>query len=165
MNNLTTADIYKEYIKEYKSDISYKDFKNILSQFNKQVSNEIVKGYKFNMGFKIGTIEIRKIELFKPLINWGETNKLKQQLINEGKALYDSATGEGNKYMVYYTEEFTYQWHWFKFEQKVEGENRKMFPLKGVIFWSFKATKDNKRTKLAQAIDDLSPIRYKHGIQ
>jgi len=106
--------------------ISYKIYKDVISIFNKSLIDEILKGEHINLGFGVGTIKIkkRKRDLSRPVIDWGETNKLKEEIINNGGTLYKVLKRDkdnnilednnGEKYLVYRTDEYYYMWHWKK---------------------------------------------------
>lgn len=83
------------------TDITYTLYKHILSKFFKKASDYILEGEKLRLGHKLGNIYIKKVRRNpdKPMIDWGETNKLKAQGINK---------------LVYYTDEFWYRWAWEK---------------------------------------------------
>ena len=102
----TIRTIYKEYSKEAKDEISSRVFSDICSEFNLAIMEEILDGYEFNMQNNLGTISIRRVERDPriPQINWGETSKYKQELLDKGEQLFDSATGDGVKWHIYYVD-------------------------------------------------------------
>ena len=88
----TIKDIHKEYIVEVEDPIETRLFKEICEQFNMMVIDSILQGREFNMKNNLSTLSIRRIERnpSKPTIDWWESNKYKQELIAEGKKLYDA---------------------------------------------------------------------------
>lgn len=78
--------IYKSYL------VKKQDFNKVIFSFNLKVLDEILKGYVFNLGYSLSTIRIKKLDVSlrkKKKINWGESNKKKQELLNEGKIPYE----------------------------------------------------------------------------
>jgi len=117
---------YKKLDKLKKEILSYTIYKDVISIFNKSMVDEILKGESFNLGFGIGIIKIRKKKrnLLKPVIDWNESKKLKQQIINEGGTPYEVTKRDvegkplenngGEKYFVYRTDEYSCWWYWYK---------------------------------------------------
>lgn len=115
---------------------SYNIFKFIIGQFNKKNSTEILKGETLSIGFKLGEIRIQKkrrykgdenVESMQPhnykVVNWGESNKLKQELIDKGFTPYKAIKDEegniigdngGHKWLIYFTDDYSYWWYWHK---------------------------------------------------
>ncbi len=83
------------------SDVTYTLYKHILVEFYKKASKKILEGETFNLGHKLGSIRIKKVErnFNRPTINWHETNKLKEQGINKH---------------VYFTDPYWFRWAWDK---------------------------------------------------
>ena len=75
------------------------------------VIEDILDGKEFNMGSNLSTLSVRRIERnpSKPTIDWWESNKYKQELLAEGKQLYDAESGEGEKWFIYYTDPLVLQ--------------------------------------------------------
>ena len=111
------------------------------------------------MGNNLSTLSIRRIERnpSKPTIDWWESNKYKQELLAEGKRLYDAESGEGEKWFIYYTDPGT-QIHWQKSRCKLANKTAYRFtPTRGI-----KGNKE-KLTALLKS-DDLAYLRFKkHG--
>lgn len=104
--------MYREYVKENpETIISYKMFKQIISQFNRKASQKILEGKTLWLGYKLGNVRIKKIErtnYTKPAIDWGETNKLKKQGINKH---------------VYFTDNVYFRWFWEKARCQVPNKS------------------------------------------
>ena len=47
METQTTKEMFKNYSRTYESNLSYKDFKDIISEFNKEIFKENSKNEKF----------------------------------------------------------------------------------------------------------------------
>lgn len=137
-------------------------FKFIIAQQNKLNSIEILKGETLNLGFRLGAIRIQKkkrykgdenVENFMPhnykVVNWGESNKFKAELIKRGILPYKAIKDEqgniigdngGHKWLMYFTDDFSYWWYWNKNSlDKTKGihiKNCKKFsflPTKGIV--------------------------------
>ena len=101
----TIKDIHRDYLKHVDDPIETRLFKQLCEEFNMQVIELILDGKEFSMGSNLSTLSIRRIERnpSKPTIDWWESNKYKQELLLEGKKLYNNETGEGEKWFIYYT--------------------------------------------------------------
>lgn len=143
VSKFSTADAYKWFKKKHPdTTITYPLYKHIISQFNKKVSNAILDGEVFNMGYKMGTIRIKRIarSFNKPAIDWGETNRLKQQ---------------GIKQLVYFTDDNYYRWNWDKHRCLVKNKSVYTFaPTAGLY--------GNKRKLVARLkTDEFAFMNYK----
>lgn len=93
-----------KYLREL-SILKNKEFSFIVDEINRYYERELLKGSKVNLGNGNGSIiiKIRTVPLSLKRINWGESNKLKQQLIDLGYTPYSKeeeqlAIQEGKKY-------------------------------------------------------------------
>jgi hypothetical protein len=157
---LTIKDIHKDYVKHVEDPIETRLFKQICEEFNMLIVDSILDGGEFSMGSNLSTLSIRRIERnpSKPTIDWWESNKYKQELLSEGKKLYDVNTGEGEKWFIYYTDPWYCKYHWQKSRCKISNKSAYRFtPTRGI-----KGNKE-KLTKLLRD-DDLAYLRFrKHG--
>ena len=103
----TLRNITKKYIKDY-GKIDTNLFRDICSEFNMLMVEEMLDGKEFNMGNNLSSLSIvrRERDPRSPRIDWGESNKYKQELIEEGKDLYNADTNEGTKWHIYHTDGF-----------------------------------------------------------
>ena len=124
------------------------------------IVNGILEGGEFSMGSNLSTISIRRIERnpSKPTIDWWESNRYKQELLAQGKELFDVSTGQGEKWFIYYTDPWYCKYHWQKSRCKISNKSAYRFtPTRGI-----KGNKE-KLTKLLRD-DDLAYLRFrKHG--
>tara|TARA_R110000737_G_C14449923_1_gene462988 strand:+ start:374 stop:850 length:477 start_codon:yes stop_codon:yes gene_type:complete len=153
----TLKDIYKDYIKESKSYVDKNIYSNIIQEFNIMIIDYILEGKEFNMGNNLSTLSIikRDRDPRSPRLDWGESNKYKKELLDEGKSLYNSETGEGVKWHIYYTDEFYYRYYWRKGKCKI--------PNKSVYrFDATRGLKGNKeRLIYLLKEDDLAYLKFK----
>jgi hypothetical protein len=157
---LTIKDIHKDYVKHVEDPIETRLFKQICEEFNMLIVDSILDGAEFSMGSNLSTLSIRRIERnpSKPTIDWWESNKYKQELLAEGKELFDVSTGQGEKWFIYYTDPWYCKYHWQKSRCKISNKSAYRFtPTRGI-----KGNKE-KLTKLLRD-DDLAYLRFrKHG--
>ena len=157
---LTIKDIHKHYVKHVEDPIETRLFKQICEEFNMHIVDYILEGGEFSMGSNLSTLSIRRIERnpSKPTIDWWESNNYKQELLAQGKELYNAETGEGEKWFIYYTDPWYCKYHWQKSRCKISNKSAYRFtPTRG--------TKGNKEklTKLLKQ-DELAYLRFKkHG--
>ena len=111
---LTIKDIHKDYVKHVEDPIETRLFKQICEEFNMLIVDGILDGGEFSMGSNLSTLSIRRIERnpSKPTIDWWESNKYKQELLADGKELFDVSTGKGEKWFIYYTDPWYCKYHW-----------------------------------------------------
>lgn len=145
---------FKESYKQYKKvtpvgrRVSYKVFSEILREFHKQISDEIVSGYRFNPLKRLGTFRIlccdrtSKATKFGD-INWPESNKKKQELIDKGITPKDKDNPDGEDWFIYYTDPFYFKWKWHKKTNHTY--------VKNMLYYFFKPTWHNKK-KLSKEI-------------
>ena len=110
-------DLYEVAIKEkfIKPEVDYKTFSTIIREFNIDISAEILKGYKFSPGSRLGVFNLIKDVRRGKTINWGESNKYKAYLISQGRIPFDKELSpQGEEWLIYYTDNTYYKWKWFK---------------------------------------------------
>jgi hypothetical protein len=157
---LTIKDIHKDYVKHVEDPIETRLFKQICEEFNMLIVDGILEGGEFSMGSNLSTISIRRIERnpSKPTIDWWESNRYKQELLAQGKELFDVSTGQGEEWFIYYTDPWYCKYHWQKSRCKISNKSAYRFtPTRGI-----KGNKE-KLTKLLRD-DDLAYLRFRnHG--
>lgn len=108
---INSTDMYKKFKERNPgTDITYPLFKYILTSYNKQVVDVLMRGETFNIGSKIGKLKISKFprNFKRKTVDWGETNKLRKQ---------------GIKKMVYYTDDYYYGYYWQKKSCSVKNKS------------------------------------------
>jgi len=150
-------DIYNDFDMRSNIEISKKMHRDICSTFNIMIIEYILDGGKFNMGSNLSTISIIRLDRnnSKPMIDWGESNKYKKELLSSGKKLYNNKTGEGTKWYIYYTDEDYCKYYWNKGKCKVS--NKSVYK-----FTATRGQKGNKEklTSLLQT-DELAYLKFK----
>lgn len=151
-----TPEIYKFY-KDQGGILSKEIFYTLCQEFNQRVMEEIIlEGYRFNLGENLSTISIGRIKrnYKNKQIDWAASKKLKQELLDEGKKLYDDKTGEGHEWLIYYTNEWYCRFYWNKGKCTVPNKTA----------YKFVATRGKKgnKTKLKNLLneDDLAYLKF-----
>ena len=142
----TLTDIYVDYKKKYDVNLNKTLYTNIIQEFNLMIMDYILEGKEFNMGNR---------DPRSPRLDWGESNKYKKELLEEGQLLYNSETGKGVKWHIYHTDEFYCKYYWRKGKCKI--------PNKSVYrFDATRGIKGNKE-KLIHLLkkDDLAYLKFK----
>lgn len=157
--------IYSEG-KEENWDIPLSLYKSVIRDFWKEISKAILKGGSLSFG--IGQFFIaenkRTIKLSKEgniinNINWGASNKRKQELLNQGKIpfeatrdMFNEITGDngGEPWLIYFTNDSFFSWVWNKNEY-----------LKNFNHYKFRICKAN-RIALAKNINEDSSLLYSY---
>ena len=157
----TLADIYKYYRANTTLPVDEATFKNICEEFNILiVDNLLLEGRLFNMRHNLSNLSVRRVERdpSKPAINWAESKAYKQELLDEGKELFNSETGKGTKWFIYFTDKWYLKYHWEKHKCKLQNKTAYRFTASRGI----KGNKE-KLTRLVRK-DDLAYLKFKkHG--
>lgn len=156
-NEYTLRNFYKNY-KSHGGNLKEPVFRKIIKTFLKNAVDSLIEGNRLKLGYNLGLFEIVKIKRsFKhPVVNWGESNKYKQRLLDEGKPLYDKDTKEGFQWLIYYTDPLYYGFNWRKEKIKNIDYNMK---LHNALFYELETFNKTSR-KLAASINELSPLIY-----
>lgn len=153
----TLKAIHKDYNKKVEEQISFETFSDICSEFNLAIVETLLDGHEFNMQNNLGTLSIKRVDRDPRnlSVDWAETNKYKKELIDKGVKLYDSLTGEGEKWQIYYTDKFYCKYHWAKTKCTVKNKMAYRFdPTRGL-----KGNKE-KLTALLKN-NDIAYLRFK----
>lgn len=153
---LTLTNIF-EYYQDNGGTLPKSLFKNICQDFNIHIMNHIIYDAGiFDMGNYLSTLQILRIKrnYSNPQVDWKASNELKQELLDEGKKLYDSETGEGHKWLVYHDSKWYCRFYWKKFYCRVPNKSA----------YRFIATRGKKgnKTKLKDHLNanDINYIKY-----
>jgi len=140
--------------------LDFKTFKEVLVKFNIGIMDHILEGHSFDMGSKLSSIRIvrRKRDPRNPRVDWGTSYKMRDEIIKSGGTPYNSETGEGEKWLAYWTDELYFKFYW----------NKEQCFVKNRTVYSFTATRGKKgnKEKLINLVknDDLAYLRFKeHG--
>lgn len=155
--DILSADIYKHYKKEG-GKLSYSEWASICQEYNQRAMEEIIlEGGELNLGNNLSTLCVGRFRRNpkNKMVNWAESYKLRDELLAEGKELYDKETGEGEKWLVYYTHEWVCRFYWRK--EKCIIANKSVY--------QFRATrgKMGNKTRLKEILnnDDMAYLRFR----
>lgn len=126
INIYNTKDFYKSYRKEG-GKLTYREYKDIIDDYHKKVSSLVMSGFIYDMPSEICTLKIienkRKIKVKENgnlvcAVDWGESNKNKALLIENGKVPYKETKLEdgtitnngGEKWLCYHTDDSYFIW-------------------------------------------------------
>jgi hypothetical protein len=120
MNLLRSEKVCIDSISQYSVlKVPFNFYKYAYVELNTEFSKAILLGADMDFGAGVGRIYIKeKVRNFlneqcTKAINWGESNKVKAQLLADGKTLYNETTNpDGVKWHVKHTEDFSYWWWW-----------------------------------------------------
>lgn len=154
-------DYYKIYNKSgntRKKSLSERDFTKVMKAFLANMQEAIIEGKIITMGYHLGKLQVGRVarNFSKPMPNWGESFKYRDRLIAEGKPLYDSTTGEGNQWIIYFTDPYFYRYYWRKEKISSIGYRNRLHNIQVYKLKIYAKT----QSKLAGRIDELSPIIY-----
>ena len=153
----TLKDIYEDYENSTATTVDKKLFRDICEEFNITIMSKILDGAEFNMGNNLSSLSITRVERDprSPRVDWGESNKYKQELLDKGKDLYNLNTSTGNKWHVYYTDSFYCKYYWKKGKCRVSNKSVYRFtPTRGL-----KGNKEKLINMLKK--DDLAYLKFK----
>lgn len=101
--------------------------------FNREVSNNILRGYVYSFGQGLSQLCINYVKRSpnsKPCIDWGESNKLKKRLSELGYAVKTKDNPEGAKWLLFRTDDGYCFWNWIK--KRANTHNRKMYKFRAI---------------------------------
>ena len=153
----TLKTIHKDFTTETQDEISFNTFSDICSEFNLAIVEALLDGYEFNMQSNLGTLSIKRVERDPRnlTVDWLETNKYKKELLEKGVKLYDSATGEGEKWQIYYTDKYYCKYHWSKYKAKIKNKSAYRFD-------ATRGKKGNKEKLIALLkTNDIAYLKFK----
>lgn len=138
---------------------SYPIFADVLKIFNAEIGEQLkLNGYHFTIGGGLGSLQV--VSIFgNEGINWAESFKLKQQIIDEGKIPYQAFRDEngqivgdngGIKWFVGYGNDYSYLWRWKR--------QRHLKTLKEIIYYRFSPTQDQYRS--LYRIINANPLQH-----
>lgn len=149
---LGLKEIYSTYITSVKEPLPKELFTTLIQEFNLEVVNRLLEGEAFNMRNHLSNICIKRMQRnpSSPTVDWWESLRYKQELLQEGKELYSEDNPEGNKWFIYYTDPWYCKYHWEKHRCKIPNKSAYRFtPSRGLKGNKEKLTKLLKNNELA----------------
>lgn len=153
----TLRDIYKYYVADG-GTLSKADYKNICCDFNIHIMNKLIYDAAYmDMGNNLSYLRIGRID--RPVsnrrIDWASSNQFKEELLSQGKKLYNGETGEGHKWLVYQTNDYFCRFYWQRKNAKVKNKTLYRF----VATRGSAGNKDKLKNHLKE--DDSNYLKYK----
>lgn len=114
-------DMFRQFKKNNKdTDITYPLYRSVLESFNTELADTLLNGAVFNMGNRLGTLRVKKINRNpnSRTIDWNETKKMWAE------------QGEKDGY-VYWTDPTYYRWAWDKCKALVKNKSAYRFDPTG----------------------------------
>lgn len=161
------SDLYKIYVREG-GILSYLKYKEVMEMFMKEIIKKIVStGFEFSMPYYCGLLRVQQIErkfsikedgTVKGAIDWGNSNKLKADIIERGElplVVYKDDKGEkigdngGTAWLCYFTTSTYFCWTW------VSHIN-----MKNCLKYKFDITWSNSKI-LSSSINEDSNLLFK----
>jgi len=146
----TLKTMYEDYKEKTDDPLPYSQYRECCELFNMWSMEKITDGYKLNLGSYLSSIEVIRVKRnhSNPRVNWGETNKYKQELLSgeaeeapdEGydeEDLYSEDNPDGIKYFIYHTDDWYCKFYWNINACKVRNKSA----------YKFKATRGDKGNK------------------
>lgn len=130
---LALSDAYKLYAKRG-GTLSEKVYNSVVRDFNERAMEEVFKGKVWDLGSNLSAIWIARFErTFKRRrIDWNASNKLKAELLAEGKTLFSKENQSGEMWLVYCTDDDYYRFFWNKIRANVSNKTAYSFrPTEG----------------------------------
>ena len=143
--NYTLEHIYEDFDMRSNLEIPKALFRDICASYNNEIIDSILDGGIIDLGNNLSSLSIARIERnpSKPAIDWGESNKYKEELLAEGHDL------KSKKWHIYC------RFYWNKGKCRIPNKSvYKFVPTRGI--------KGNKE-KLVEMLktDDLAYLKFK----
>lgn len=114
-------DMYKYYIKKYEPTKRMNKtkawmYREVLSRYNKKVSDLVIFGQVLNLQNRLGYIRIRKIKrnYENPIVDWAASRKNKADIINSGGTPRGPKNPAGKDWVTLFDDPWYLRWAWVK---------------------------------------------------
>lgn len=113
----STKQMYAYYKRKYpEAKEPYWMYKEVVARFNKKAADAVIFGKVLNFGHRIGNLLIKKIRrnYENPIVDWGESGRLKAQIIESGQTPRSESNPNGPSWLVYFSDPWYLRWAWVK---------------------------------------------------
>lgn len=113
----STAEMYQHFKKRYPKDKTpYWMFKEVVARYNKKAADAVIYGQVLKFGFALGNLMIKKIRrnYEKPVVDWGESKRIKKELIASGLEPRKAGELTGHDWLIYHSDPWYLRWGWQK---------------------------------------------------
>lgn len=152
------TDIYKDYRNNSNNPVSKSTHAEVLRKFNTKAMEEIIyEGKVLELGWYLSDLSIIRVKAdpTNPRVNWGESYKRKQEIIEDGGTPKSEENPDGEPWLVYFDDEWFAMFYWRKSGCTV--------PYKSA--YKFRATRGDKgnKTKLKERLrnDKTAPFDFR----
>lgn len=145
----STKDVYKHYrTKNPTSEVPYWLFKEVVARCNKKAADAVIFGQIFNFGSKLGHLLIKKIprNYERPVVDWGESKRVRTEVLAVGQVPKDSDHPDGENWLVYYSDPWYLRWGWVK---------KRICRVKNQTVYKFVPTGNRSKTAGVNTLDVL----------
>ena len=157
MHNYASPDIYKHYV-EMGGDLSFKEFRAVICDFNERAMDEILQGRELEMESGLSRMSIIRLtrNFNKLAVNWKESHAFKAELLAAGETLFSKENPDGKKWLIYFTNDWFARFYWEKKRCQINNQSVYRFSPTG--------GKRGNKTKLKQLLanDPLSHLTFRH---
>ena len=154
-------EFYDFYRRTSKSPVSADLFKEVLRSYNDSLTDILIEDGKVNL-YRMSCLQIVRLKTNPTTVkvDWNQSLKLKQSIIDSGGKLWDGK--EGEKWVTYFDQKWYPLFHWDKKTQAFRVKNRLLFTIK--VARGATGPKEKLKKKLRS--DDMAYLKYPwyHGI-
>lgn len=114
-------------------DIPREAYFKLQYSFNREIANSIIRGGVYSFGSNLSKLCINFIKRTadsKPIVDWGESIKLKNRLIQQGITPKTKNNPNGVNWLLYYTNDGYCFWKWNK--RKCVVHNKKLYKFRAI---------------------------------
>lgn len=130
----TTKEAYALYHKSG-GTLDYTTFREICCLFNTKAMDQIIEeGRLLDMGSNLSTLQVvRRNRNFRhPTVNWKLSNARREEILQAGGTPYSKETPEGEKWFIYYTDDYYCAFYWRKKFCRVQNRSAYRFQATGL---------------------------------
>jgi hypothetical protein len=109
---ITTNKLY--YIEVEKAAANFLLYRDILQGFNLMLMDFIIKGGVFHIGHRLGNLKIIYKNRKRLSVDWGQSNKNKQEILDRGGIPKHISQPNGEKWLVFRDSQKSVYWFWDK---------------------------------------------------
>ena len=145
-----------------------KKFKKVVYTFNKKAVDNLVEGKVINMKQYLGFLSINKIPRNHPdfimkgsaIVNWAESYKYKNELIDKGITPRSKEQPEGKNWLVHYTDDYFLKFTWTKKSGACRVKNHGFYAFSPAKGTRKKLALANEKNKLLHKVYTKKKIYY-----
>jgi len=159
-NNITAKEHYEVFVSLHGDKVSYSQYSKILRDINKELLKLLIDGKTIRIGNNLGVLKVVSIartNFTQP--NFGESNKLKQQIIDRGEVPRDKNNPDGKDWLVYFTDDRYLTFRWEKWTTNIE---KNIYRATNSTSYNFSVMRDAGRSLGNNRDKNLIEMTYEH---